>query len=731
MKISVYSYAGDTTINDGTNFSASFPLGSVMNQADGAPITVDRVHFSPLWAAKTRTARYLPLEIKCLGTLHSQVDTLKKLFPTFEDTDKGLRTLIIKDAADSNRQWEVYATPISFKRDGTQVTVTLLVPDPIWRVSTQNADVWSITATGQTHDITTLGTWPVEPIFDIKPTVAKSGNLQYRRSVIVYNKLATSLPREPLDITGGGLNTATLVADTTVSNQINQGGGIDNSVTTIPIDTAVGGGLPVSGTGYVGTEQISWTANSGSSLTGVVRGINGTAAASHADNAVISRSKVQADGDDFLVFINGIQTNWWFGTGSNAFNQSATKVWVTQSFSGGINLTLAAAGASDTSLTIQNTIANVTALRNLPVPGAALIESEVVTWTGKDISGLQLTGVTRGARGTTGASHSAGVTLYWVEYDIEFAYGDNTLSAPVMDDTYKPIFALTSTNTVWTYTGASFATSGGKRGGEWVSALLASSAPVATRTSEIYTATQHTFADPATSIGVSIGAYPRGNKWKADNAQLAWTWYSPVGATDVTFNGKVYRVGSAWPGTKGNMSLQKSTDGVHWTNVWNQSSPASASSWTSYTGSPTSLSGTYYYLRLYAKGATSPSTSAEGAIEGTTVAITRPSGSVPGISVGSERSSTYELNCKLTNNGTGEYIKVHKLMTLNQTIRVDCLNHAVSLLDDNSDAYGALTLSTVRADWLNLAPGTTVTLQFDDTGTAGVTLTTRYYDRAL
>ena len=81
-------------------------------------------------------------------------------------------------------------------------------------------------------------------------------------------------------ITGGlSANFDTAGVGTTLS------AGIDASVTTIPITSSTG--FPATGTVGVGTEQITYTAVAGNTLTGATRGANSTTAAAHLSAAVI------------------------------------------------------------------------------------------------------------------------------------------------------------------------------------------------------------------------------------------------------------------------------------------------------------------------------------------------------------------------------------------------------------------------------------------------------------
>lgn len=660
MQLSIVSFNGITTINNGTNFKAFFPKGAVEQEVPGAPVFVPRSHFPPAYIMNNRSERYLPIYVQCLGTYHQDYDTLRKIFDTY--ADDGTKTLIVQDTANGNKQWQLtIGSVVSFVTDGSMVTVTLSVPDGVWQSVVQTSDVWNITTTGQTHDIATLGTRPVEPIFDIKPTGGKAGGATYKRTIIVYNKMAAALPKYPVELTGGGLNTSTLV----------------------------------------------------------------------------SGGKMQADADDLRIFVDGIETNRWFGTGVHGVNTTGTYVWSVIDLSPKIEVTIEAVTTTATSLTLQNTTTNKNNIKLLPVPGMALIDSELITWTAKNINNLTISGLSRSAKGTTATSHTAGTTMRWIEHLIEMSYGDVDATAPVTDDTYKPIFSLNSTNTSVTYTSASFLSLDGRRAGEWKKGTiktLAKPTIIPPKTEYFGTAYTSTNArtipdavDPYAVLGMSILSFQLGTKWKDEAGELSYQLYHPCGITDLTWNGFKWRTSASWP-TK--VFMQKSTDGKTFTSInTTLATPGSLSTWTAFTGSPTSLSGTYYYLKWYFAGGIAAGSLNESAVYIDTMVLTLASGNVPSVSLGAEQSSTYQIAAKLTNNTSGEFILINWLMKVNQTLRVDCQNHYVSLVDDNSPALAALTLSTVRADWLNLTPGTTVTLRFDDATTGDVTITTKFYDR--
>ena len=73
---------------------------------------------------------------------------------------------------------------------------------------------------------------------------------------------------------------------TSITNQLN--GALNNSATTITVDDTTG--FPAAGIIDIGTELITYTAKTATDFTGCVRGTNGTTAASHLDNAIVTNA---------------------------------------------------------------------------------------------------------------------------------------------------------------------------------------------------------------------------------------------------------------------------------------------------------------------------------------------------------------------------------------------------------------------------------------------------------
>lgn len=67
-----------------------------------------------------------------------------------------------------------------------------------------------------------------------------------------------------------------------------------------------------------------------------------------------------------------------------------------------------------TFILITSTTLSITDTTDWPTTGTLRIGSEFITWTGKDIDGVTLTGLARGANGSTAAEHNVGDNVYQV-----------------------------------------------------------------------------------------------------------------------------------------------------------------------------------------------------------------------------------------------------------------------------------------------------------------------------
>lgn len=453
--------------------------------------------------------------------------------------------------------------------------------------------------------------------------------------------------------------------------------------------------------------------------------------------ALVTAGKCQADGDDFRVFIDGVEVPRWFGTGTSAFNQTTTKIWIVLDTKQWIFLDgtyIGAVGAGTiTELEYDKTAYVRAKLEKLPAQGfVRYLKSpdvrEYFTYTGVDVVNCKLTGVTRASKNTTATSFPAllSTSVVFGDHDIWLLYGNSAATAPVYDESHKPIFDLTSsTNNSWVYT--EFYEEGVPRAGAWTknlfTSLLGTSAP--------YTGNRGAIADPATEAGLRMATAKKDGVEAAENASLAWTLNIPGGIDAIaTMTGEKYREGSDWPTTE----IQKSDTSAVYTTAQTIATPSASATWeavsissvTVNTNVPSEVSNVHF-LRLIQTGTLSAlaSNSASVEIEGCT--LTLPNTGIA--SIRAEGTSTYYLEAIITNVTTGDAITIVWPMKLNEMLIVDCDARTVTY-QDGTNALAAITLNSDRVDWLNIEYGSTQ-LMYEETGAAGLTVVLEWKDKAV
>lgn len=723
MLLTIVSYDG-TAINDGTNFTAWFPGGMPTSpgaDADYAP----RSRTFPKLASKTIKETTMQFHIECKGTIHSQLETLKKLFRI---EDYTMRVLLVKDTADSNREWYVKGFPIApvtpAHEDGAgEYIITLAIDEPVWRTVTQISDSWAVTASGQTKNLSILGNLPARLKLSITPNTAKAGGYLYSQWLPWRNPLTVE-NGEPLDITNGGIDTSALLADDSNKCQLN--GAINDSVTTIPYDT-VTGSVPDAGMGYMDTEQITWTGKTGSTsgdLTGVTRGAGGSTAASHLDEAELKVSKILKNMNDLRVFVGATEIPCWKSAiGAN------TKIWVNLLFKPGISLTLLGAIADSgavTTVSVAKTKANLASLSLLPYRFLFYIDSEVFVGYAPNTSTYSFSVSSRAAKGSSMAAHASGASITWIEHDINIVYGNLAASAPEVDDTTKPIFDLaSSTNTSWVYTTLGDE-SDLRRGG---AIDFTSSAGVGGNCGH-YTGSHGADVTPYTELGMLFKSYDLNGIPKADTANLGWKFHHTAGFTTVTVTGAKYRKGTDWPTVGLWVYATVRNKKKKWVTISSytfvEASPSAADSWEALAShSGVALGATYndiYWSMAgsIAAGTLSTPNEVYAEIQGATLVI-NSSNVLQSVGLGGVEGSSYYLDATLTvvvSSVDGDAISLKHAMKASETLIVDC---DLQEITHNGLLVNPIGFNSKRGTWLD-APTGSMTLRFDDTGTSSVTI---------
>lgn len=596
------------------------------------------------------------------------------------------------------------------------------IDDPIWKKLIPSTKSIAVNITGN-GTVTPIGNQPALPVITVTPTVSGSFGFLYKRFIQIINNCANALINLPLNLTGAGLDTSAIIKDNLNKCLVNVGGGINAVVTTIPYDT-VTGSIPASGLIYIDTEQISYTSRTGTNFLGCTRGVNGTTAAVHADNAVIFTSKMAANGNDLRIYIGGVEVKRWFGGGG--INSTTTKIFINWTQPANSNMTLGAviagAGAVAT-VQIQDLAANKTLLPIIPKAGNVLIGTEIFVYTGVDIVNRQLTGCTRAERQTSAGAHAVGDVIKFVTHDVWLYYGNPSVTPYVVDDSTKPILDLVnSTNTSWVYA-EFYSILSPNRTGMWLpdGALY----PGGFDYSRIYTATQNALADPASVIGCHLETAAIGYAVLTQN----WRLYQPCGVTTITVTGKKYRNTALWMGgsvgASGLRVLANTPGGLNPT-IWVESTPGSLSTWVALDAhAAVALGATYEYLNFYNVDVNSVIHECD--VEWGDATLVIDSTRVPTITLAAELS-TITLNSVLTNSANGYTMTLSLVMSIFTALVIDTKEKTIKLYD-GTNVINALQNMPVREEWFPLIPNVANLITITDPNQA--TFAFSYEDRSL
>lgn len=588
-----------------------------------------------------------------------------------------------------------------------------------WRAVTADTYTWNLTGTGGNYTLNLAGDdeTPLSVTFSLS-TAPATGYL-YQRLYQLLNAAAPipALGYGPWCIT---IDTAALIADNSNKCQINNGAGITAVATTIAYDT-VTGSIPSAGSGYVDTEQIKWTGKTGTTsgnLTGVTRGIGGTTAATHADNAVIKLSYMQANCADLRIFLNGKETNRWIANPNNA----STLVWFNLTLDQGYSLALKTAissGGSISYIEFAVTPDVLNALTAMPTEGILVHGTEWIKYKGKDLANYRLVVTARGTMGTTLQAHAAADTFSYMQNVIAVCYGNLAVTAPsTTDTTYdytKPVFLLaSSTNASWVYDGTSGfvdSASTGRTGG-FKSSIYARLGK------DTYNFYLKRGSGPDLSMGMVMTNYYKGGTLMAEQASQGLFLYRACGIDTTTFTGEKYRAATSFPSVA---ALQKSSDGATYTSVWTEATPGSAATWTALSAHSGVTMGSVRWMRFLFEGSLVASTLEQALFDIQTGTINFVSANLPTGTLGSQQNSR-QLELVLSNGTNSDALAVSVPLLPGLTLVMD--GEAKTVLYNNINAHQVvLQNDESRSWWLRLAKGSNaLTISSVDVGTLAANL---------
>jgi hypothetical protein len=317
------------------------------------------------------------------------------------------------------------------------------------------------------------------------------------------------------------------------------------------------------------------------------------------------------------------------------------------------------------------------------------------------------------------ASHSANATVYRIEHDVWMLYGDASATTPEQDESRAPAFDVTaSTNTSWAYDTV-FADAAGLRAGSWKMSVEDTDGKLST----VYTATQGAEADPASVLGMTLNPWEKKGKYLSETGTIRCRLYNPCGiATVASVTGSKMRGDSSWPKVAG---LQRSGNGSKWTTVWNETTPASADTWTAFSRGSSSTSNDEY-VAFALSGTVKGQEGQQANFEVDTATATFPASTVPLVTLLGEAAQVW-VDFTVENTTTGESLKLAYPMTGSNTLTVDC--EARTVRSGSENIFGAIRGVGGRRHWLRFEPGVNNLVITGSVGT--ITCTITYPERLL
>jgi hypothetical protein len=420
--------------------------------------------------------------------------------------------------------------------------------------------------------------------------------------------------------------------------------------------------------------------------------------------ALVADGKLRADCADLRVVLNDQEVRRYISDP----NTDHTHVWINPTIGPGYSLQSALAIPSTGAIgeiQLVKTRTSQGIINALPASGFLVDGTEWMFYSGKDVK-LQKTAIsTRGTFGTAMQAHAAGSTFKYVANAIFVVFGNPSATDPALDDdSYdddKPVFDLSlSDNTKWVYSVDSlfYDPDHPDRPGSWVPSLTAIG-----DVSAVYQDAANGTAGPA--MGMEVGCYMKLARWQNENATAAWMFTSPGGIAEVTATGSKYR--STVRDVK--MALQRGVNGWTYTDVWVETLPVNALTWTPFSRAAAAI-GSLKYVRFVKSGIMMALANATAFMEILTATVKFTSTTLPSGTLLAE-DSNYPLAIRLTNTTNGDSGQLIYPMKAGRTVVMD--GEAYDLTYDGSNIHGALQLNDESRDvWIRAKVGTN-NLQID------------------
>lgn len=437
--------------------------------------------------------------------------------------------------------------------------------------------------------------------------------------------------------------------------------------------------------------------------------------------ALVTGSKMQADGDDIRVLVNGVAVDYWL----DDINTDNTSVWVSLNWQKAVPMTLAAAVAASGSV---ETIDVNEAIDALPSSGILLIESELFLYSSKNNSLKRFTILARAAHGTAEGGHSASTAVAWIQHRIEVQYGNSSLTSYPSLARTEPIFDLTaSTNAVWDYLDFGEISAPAElpvwqRPGTWQRApsyALANGRYLYTP----YTESQYTTAP--TGDPYSANPYEVIGLYESFAQPITWTLIAPYPITRANFQDGYKRAEdslSAW-----NASVQSRSNNGFLVTEYAVPVPTLAATWQAWSQDidPLGLSSANTIILSLAPTATLADAHY---VEAGRVTLEFDTDYTPTVYLAPEQGN-YTIDATLTHVESGWALKISYAGGIDVSLIINTDNGEVTTTADGSNQFQAVRrFPRPRVEWLPLLPGTN-TLKWTEVGVVEVDVTFEWRER--
>jgi len=436
------------------------------------------------------------------------------------------------------------------------------------------------------------------------------------------------------------------------------------------------------------------------------------------DTDALTVAKMQADGDDLRVFVDGKEVSRYLVD----MDTAATYVWFSADWRPAKTALLrtAIAGAGDIDvIELAYAADGMQVVSGWDEVGFVRIDNEVLSYTGRDFWNNYLTGVTRAVWGTAAGAHSStpADTVYWMQHEIIIVYGDPAAVDPPDSLTDKPMFSLAvadSDNEEWKF----------EEFGQTIYPLRPATwtpnATISTRPpGGAYSKTEWTLGSPFTVMGLYRVA-------KSGPTFYNWPFYNACGIVNATWADGKKRVVDMTEWSAHISVLPRGSYG--WTGLYDIPAPNANDVYQNWSHGPEGADfdpvdqiDMYLFVSTYLQ-----------VVEVGTVTLSLNTDETPVVPAMGAELGNYTLAATITNETTGESITLNLEMAEDEELEIDTPQFLVTYLLDNSNQFQAIALSSARRAWLRLLPGNN-TLRFDDVGMAvngvqvTITFERRYY----